>query len=53
MTADKIEDYLRRAKEAEEFAKSAANPDIKRRWESAASGWRLMAEREQRRDGRA
>jgi hypothetical protein len=52
MADDKAEDYLRRAKEAEEQAKSAMTPDLKRRWENAANGWRLMAEREQRRNER-
>ena len=51
--AEKVEDYLRRAKEAEEHAKGALTPDLKRRWESAASGWRLMAEREQQRSERS
>ena len=49
MTVDKAEDYSRRAQEADEKAKSAKTPDLKHHWENVAIGWRLMAEREQKR----
>jgi hypothetical protein len=52
MTAEKVENYLRRAQEAEDQAKNAKSADLKRRWESAATGWRLMAERLQQRSER-
>jgi len=51
MTTDKVEDYLRRAREAEEQAKGAMSPHLKRQWENAALGWRILAEREQQRTG--
>jgi hypothetical protein len=43
------EEYLRRAEEAEESAKSASDVAAKRSYEEAARHWRTMAEQEKAR----
>jgi hypothetical protein len=48
MTSE-VEDYLRRARDAEEQARAAKSEQLKRHWENAALGWRILAEKDERR----